>query len=679
MPHSSIDITIKLLSDAEPGTGLGTELLNDLVPIDSKGRPFIPATHLKGLARQTWRDIAAVRGWPDWMEAHLFGMPGANGEPDRIGVLRFRDCVAKSTRASSVGTISRTRITEHGTVATGSLRTNECIRATTEFTGAVIVAANNDSLEHQAACLTLLAIEAIGGGRTRGAGRILTTISSQSNRPSAFLKKVDSLIKVAHEPIATPFSSIDTGGIQDSSELFVVTFEALSPVCCPQTPLAAGTNIISGGFYIPSSAVQGGVLTAISEIDSELGSMCFASNSFRAWPLLPCALTSEGLGDILPIYASTTHRISKIPDPATHDYRFADSVVGKYAQGAEPSNAPMKGADGVLLSGSNGVRLWRSAEMPRVFAAHVGLGGDEPALFTTQSIAPMIFRGLLSVPKSHATRLTELLGKGVMASFGRSRTVRGIGLLRCTPAAADWREYVNSIGAASGVSAFIVQSPIFVANHSGHEPAGDVLKRIVEEAGWGRVEEAHANLTCSFGWNRVASNDVVAGTRRLRAAVTIAPGSVFRLSSPPKDLPEKLVKGLGAGRERGFGAVLPHPGIARELYSGSATRLVLKSRDDAGRRAAALIEIAADSGLTASQISDLISRLEHGRDTLSKRLRDLPSNLSKRTWDRWSRVHNELEGLCALSNISDNCLLRILKGWHDYTVASSADHKEWTR
>jgi hypothetical protein len=524
----------------------------------------------------------------------------------------------------------------------------------------------------------LLAIDSVGGGRTRGAGRISTTIANHTARPSGYLKKVNALARDSREP--APAKVPAPALRQDTSELLVITFTAESPVCCPQSPLASGGNVITGGFYIPASAVQGGLLTALGAIDPSLASDCFASEAFRTWPLLPCHLPDDPANDsIIPFYVSTTHRISKIPDPSTNHHRFNDSVISKYAAGEEPANAPMKGADGVLLAGDSGVLLWRSSEMPRVFAAHVGLGNDEPALFTTQSMAPMVYRGIISVPQSLAGRIREALSEGLPISFGRSRTVRGIGRLRASAPKPDSRTFLDKFAAASGVSAFIVHSPILVTDHSRHEPAGAALKRIVEAAGWGEVVEAHASLSCSFGWNRTASRDLISNTRRLRAAVTIAPGSVFRLSAPIADLHAKLVRGLGGGRDRGFGAVLPHPGVAKELYARPAALKSIRSKDDAGKRAGELIRIAEDSGLTASQISDLLSRLKRGRKNLVDRIDNFHKYASKRAWSRWEPVIEHLRHLSHQSSVSDDCLKRIIKAWHDFTVADGSNSQEWHR
>ena len=59
----TITYSVKLSSDAEPGTGLGTESINDLVPRDSNGHAYLPATHLKGLMRQHLSTAFASRGW----------------------------------------------------------------------------------------------------------------------------------------------------------------------------------------------------------------------------------------------------------------------------------------------------------------------------------------------------------------------------------------------------------------------------------------------------------------------------------------------------------------------------------------------------------------------------------------------------------------------------------------
>ena len=53
----NIDYTLRLVSDAEPSSGFGTELLNSLVPRDTDGSPLIPASHIKGLMRQALLDF----------------------------------------------------------------------------------------------------------------------------------------------------------------------------------------------------------------------------------------------------------------------------------------------------------------------------------------------------------------------------------------------------------------------------------------------------------------------------------------------------------------------------------------------------------------------------------------------------------------------------------------------
>ncbi|MBQ6106850.1 MAG: hypothetical protein IJK97_01465, partial [Thermoguttaceae bacterium] len=49
--------SITLHSDAQPGTGLGGETVNDYVPRDMQGRPFCPGAHIKGLMREALLEI----------------------------------------------------------------------------------------------------------------------------------------------------------------------------------------------------------------------------------------------------------------------------------------------------------------------------------------------------------------------------------------------------------------------------------------------------------------------------------------------------------------------------------------------------------------------------------------------------------------------------------------------
>ncbi|MEA1967397.1 MAG: hypothetical protein U9N77_04175, partial [Thermodesulfobacteriota bacterium] len=64
----------------------------------------------------------------------------------------------------------------------------------------------------------------------------------------------------------------------------------------------------------------------------------------------------------------------------------------------------------------------------------------------------------------------------------------------------------------------------------------------------------------------------------------IVPGAVFKLKASVENLEKKLFAGIGEGRENGFGAVLPHPGIAERLFPEEPKpKVVPKARNNFGK------------------------------------------------------------------------------------------------
>lgn len=65
---ATYNFTIRLTSDAEPGTGLGGEVINELAPRDHGQALVVPASHVKGVPGRLF-----ARWPPAWD-----GMNGSN-------------------------------------------------------------------------------------------------------------------------------------------------------------------------------------------------------------------------------------------------------------------------------------------------------------------------------------------------------------------------------------------------------------------------------------------------------------------------------------------------------------------------------------------------------------------------------------------------------------------------
>ena len=74
----NIRYTIRLVSDAETSSGLGSDLIDGLVARNVDGNPVIPASHIKGLMRQVVKDLPGMIVADDTKKKFLdvFGVPG---------------------------------------------------------------------------------------------------------------------------------------------------------------------------------------------------------------------------------------------------------------------------------------------------------------------------------------------------------------------------------------------------------------------------------------------------------------------------------------------------------------------------------------------------------------------------------------------------------------------------
>jgi hypothetical protein len=676
MPEIRFSITLD--SDAEPGTGLGTELIDDVVPQRGDNTPFLPGSHLKGLLRESLRGIVSQLGWQPEIETLVFGDEGRNGGDGQQGALRIGDATASRTGAPTTGVISRTALNPFGTARTGSLRTVECIPAGTVFRGTARIADGCDPIAADAVRLAMLSLGAVGGNRNRGAGSCSVSLDAEpALKPSTVLRKLDAALR--GKQILTPrFAGEASVEPSASRAVFLeLTFDARDPVCCPAVPLT-GTNTMRSGFAIPASAVQGAVLHLLDRVDHDAASRMFASPAFRAWPLLPCAPAGTPAAGVMPVWTSLTHRMSKTAAGAAgtdiESPFFRDKLVEPFDWRAIPSGAPLKAADGVLLASNGQVRLWRASDMPRHLSAHVNLQNNEPLLFTVEAMAPMVFRGILAVPEEFVGRILDLIKSEPECSFGRARAVRGGGTLRAAQITST-----DALPAGHSGTTFVVQSPLsiprtWIERREESPHGGEILQRLVEDAGFGAVEQAEATIEYRFGWSRHGMGRRVSTTNRLAAEPVIAPGSAFKLSSPLAErgvaLLERLASGVGDGRERGFGSVLPHPGIASGVYRGAPAVPEIRSRDKAGSIAAELAALSKDSEISTSTISQLVQLARGGPKHLEDYIGRQKSRPS-RTWEKWQPLAARLLALAQDKSINDETRARALRGWTDATSAKA--------
>jgi len=648
---NKINFTITLVSDAEPGSGFGTELIDSLLPRDTDNRVFLPATHLKGIIRENLEKMPH-EAVPLKVVGDLFGKTGCNGS-----LFHIENAVAPCD--ADIIEITRTRLNQFGVANPGSLRTGEAVALGTEFKGVVTCHPGMPEAYLDVLKLGFLSLFAVGGGRNRGAGACITTIADEDRTPGQILQQ---LSKIDFSGL-TVGKAVNTGTfhISDKQVTLKLFFKAANPICVPDLPVV-GNNIIRSGFSIPASAVQGAILHRINNISEETATNCFKSELFRAWPLHPTNKENR-----FSLCTSFTHKISKLPINEKGQYYFADETVHPYHWDVLHGKAHLVQADGVLLTDRDGVVFWKASDMARFVTAHGVHNGDRGGggnlqkrnLFTVESMAPMCFTGLVSMPEAAADLLMESLEENPFVQLGKSRSVRGGGTLQ-----AQVIQFENlSVMKNYEDRVFIVQSPVLVPPDFVGKPVEDIISLLAADAGFGKTEKGKAKGTMStrFGWNTKMSNG------RIGASVVICPGAVFKIEAPVKNLSKILTKGIGGGRERGYGAVLPHPGVAQALFQEKQEpRIVYKSSKNFGRAGFALWEKARDYRLSASQISRIRELTALNPDKALAYLEIQQKNRPAAIWNRWKGVIREIE-----TGIREDAqhMVKVLKVCQDLLVA----------
>lgn len=692
-----LDLELELLSDAELGTGFATPLLAGVLPRDREGRPMLPSSHLKGLLLDRLSEILDLvnpdddvsEPWHRTLLARLLGTPGSDGSGGTPATVRIGDLTLKKATRPPVSTITRTAVSALGTADGGSLRTVEAIDAGTTLTGSIQLDAEPDSPEDLALRLGLMAIEAVGAGRTRGAGRCRLEVTGERRRPSELLDALDAKIGASPpqpyvEPSAARGRSLEAG----SAVWFELTFEAEHPVCCPETPTVL-SNVIRSGPVIPASAVQGALLARLDALDPALATACLECADFRAWPLCPTGEVGDDVDGLLSIRVDIAHRYDK--HGGGEEQEFWDAAIAPYHWSEVPEGTTLKTSDGFLLvRAGEPTRLWKADDLPRQFQAHgVHRGaGDRRNLFTVEALAPLVFTGLVALPAEAADVLIPAIDRDPRVALGKARGIRGGGRLSAKPIGdvatrlvdprddEPWRGRV-----------FIVQSPLLIPDDAAVGRAEKALAALARPWGEALLDDAtdrgtitrtQAHCGVRFGWNRHGLGATVGEQRRLAARRVVQPGSVLVLRDRLDDVERRLLEGLGGGRERGFGALLPHPGKARAMHdpaAGPSDGLpTLFGTDLAGRLAKELREASGGAGPTPSQIAALTRRVESSVADATAYL-DKQRDRPNRIWRAWRGVLAPL--IDALKDVEGGRrpreeVLRALRVWQDMTVADRA-------
>lgn len=286
--------TIKLVSDALPGTGFGSEMVDDYVPRGKDGKPVLPASHIKGLMRDSLTRIFQNLRLDSAGIDRVLGTSYQKNSEDGESRVRLTDALLPLSQDDKMLLVHRTAIDDYGTAKETSLRTQEAVAAGTVFEGEIFSDAPAGSFTDAAWKLGLLSIFAIGGSRNRGCGQCIVDLSELPESEKSIPTLQQRLVASQEETV--PLQSEKASFDWNDAEPFVpvrLTFHADSPVCVPATVCASQTNMLQTDFTIPASAVRGMIIRKFADKGEAFQTRLFECNPFLAYPLQPCAVVGE--------------------------------------------------------------------------------------------------------------------------------------------------------------------------------------------------------------------------------------------------------------------------------------------------------------------------------------------------------------------------------------------------
>lgn len=224
-------LTAELLSDAHLGSGSGGGGIDALVARDRRGRPVIWASHLEGVLRDCARRLRGDRAASDF-----FGRAG--GERQRVV---FTSLYASESPDSHVWRSASREAFDNRAPKDETLRVVEHVPKGTKLVGQVELPESDLPVLRR----LVQEVDALGGGRAAGAGRVRLSLSGTSPAP---------------RKVGAP-----TGRL-------LLLLKNLDPLCITAT--ATPDNLIPSFAFVPGRALLGAVAAwIIAEGDRDTASL----------------------------------------------------------------------------------------------------------------------------------------------------------------------------------------------------------------------------------------------------------------------------------------------------------------------------------------------------------------------------------------------------------------------
>jgi CRISPR-associated protein Csx10 len=582
------ELKIKLMTALAAGSGVSKPgIVDHDVVYDRFGLPYLPSKRLKGLLRDALREIRETGCFSEISDddvSELLGLPGAADPPcvwfasraqlkeaaevgawlaaveeEQSGFFPPSEVLALYTTVRRQTAIER----KTGAPSWNTLRASRELRRGLEFFMRVD---GLDSRQERILALAALAVQHMGGSRTRGPGWVSCCVCNggvDMSLPALQSWEQGNLFAavVAEKPKEAAIAvtkAIASPDVDQATLRFQLTLRGPTIFAT----LDADPNTVATLDYIPATAIHG--LLAREALRGQIGSSdferLFTSGKVRCSPAWPV------------IQESTQNGVVAIPIPGFWRSKKLNPDQALNLAAADPTE-PIRRLSGWTSPSALAGRLTGRAEVAKNLEYHhqrdpdprMGRPGDaekgKGALFTYESIAEnQVLEGRIDGDRASLEWLRDLVKDGSTARLGRSRSVQ---YGQCEWKWLDLTD-VSSDSKPQGEDAddnpitrfaVLVLSPLIALNKWGHSCTQFPERELSAALGGAEIihDEEFVRSEWHSGWlshQRLPRQQVLA----------CSPGSVFifkatsRISASQLDEAGRLSYGLR--REQGFGRVL---------------------------------------------------------------------------------------------------------------------------
>ncbi len=584
-------VRLDFLSDFHVGAGRGLgRVVDETIVRSSAGEPTVPGSSLKGLARD------AARGLPPSLarEAAVAALFGASGQAE--GVLRFEDALPETawTLPAIHGRSARDRIT-------GRTQDEALFQIEDAAACSMVAMIHGDRILSDSELALLICalrrIDAIGGQRRRGKGRVSVTVEVLEGPPSWMGTAVpgnsgdfESRLRrlLTDPPVVTePVNQVSDASLAAAQEApspevaYWVLARAESPLVLSSLPETGNTTTTLP--YVPGSSWRGALANLLLRKgwspENSSFQRTFVREEVRFGPLYP------GHGwDVersWPVSAPSSLLTCKyypgleVDDPRAHgaiDMLEREESIGRCAHcqaGLVPLGGSLQGERDPL----NGGILLRAARAPKGVDVHLQIDpstqrAEEHMLYGQEHIASGAWlAGYLWGPSDLVQSLHDAID-GAVLPVGKART-RGRGSLRVhlrAPADGYHTAYPGLLPALPRTSSTGFTLTLY-SDLIGVDPLLRPVTRLDEETLWRMLEQAGLppfRLLRGYSSTRavLAFNGLPGRPRTTDLALTAGSAWRFEWTDPERKeaawarLQQAQAVGLGLRRGEGFGRLL---------------------------------------------------------------------------------------------------------------------------